>query len=260
MPKKFFLASLVFLFFFLFLTPVYASSLKDNEDAIPEKEGVYDVPGRAGLKVRVFVHQPKIKISAAPVLVCGLTDPDSVAVVGPTGWHLSGGTWQYWLNTSSAPANIRLNLNTLVTNSFNAWSATNVGKTVSFTNVGTTRINRKSLDGKNIIAWGKTSGTALAVAYTWYYPSTGLVAETDTILNQRVPWNWSNFSTSCADTNSYDAQDILTHELGHWMGLTDVYDATNYQNATMYGYGSKGEIKKDTLSTGDILGISAVYP
>ena len=60
--------------------------------------------------------------------------------------------------------------------------------------------------------------------------------------------------------NAYDAQEILTHELGHWMGLGDMYDAANYQNATMYGYGSKAEVKKDTLSTGDISGIGVIYP
>ena len=70
---------------------------------------------------------------------------------------------------------------------------------------------------------------------------------------------WSQMATDCAYIESYDAQNILTHEIGHWFGLDDEYDATNYQNATMYGYGSKTEVKKNTLTDGDINGLRAIY-
>jgi len=45
---------------------------------------------------------------------------------------------------------------------------------------------------------------------------------------------------------------------GHWFGLDDVYD-TSYRDATMYGYGSKWEVKKTTLTTGDKAGTFAIY-
>jgi hypothetical protein len=42
------------------------------------------------------------------------------------------------------------------------------------------------------------------------------------------------------------------------MGLKDHYTA-DYADNTMYGYGSLGETKKDTLTTGDINGVLAKY-
>jgi len=59
--------------------------------------------------------------------------------------------------------------------------------------------------------------------------------------------------------NTYDIQNIMTHEAGHWIMLSDLYN--NKDSAlTMYGYGSKGELKKDTLGYGDELGVERVYP
>lgn len=40
--------------------------------------------------------------------------------------------------------------------------------------------------------------------------------------------------------------------------VDDVYSA-EFQNNTMYGYGAVTETKKNTLSTGDMLGVEAIY-
>ncbi len=79
-------------------------------------------------------------------------------------------------------------------------------------------------------------------------------------MNQKFSWKWSDQSVhqDCAYSNSYDAQDILTHELGHWVGLDDEY-TSDFANNTMYGYGSQQEVKKDTLTTGDITAATAIY-
>lgn len=232
-----------------------------KDELIPEKDGTYDVPGHPNMKVRVFVYKPKEQRKSsppAPSLVCGLPDPDSSSIVGSTGWHLPL-NWTYQLNLSSVPVSVgQSNLATISSLSFGNWQSVSNGM-VNFTRGSNTSVSRKGLDGKNIVAWGRTSGLALGVTYTWYYPSTGLVAETDTILNNKFPWSWSGNNNGCADNNSYDAQDILTHELGHWMGLDDEY-ISNFTDNTMYGYGSKGEIKKDTLTSGDIAGVSLIYP
>ena len=108
------------------------------------------------------------------------------------------------------------------------------------------------------MAWGRTSRSALAVTYTWYYTNTGEVADVDTIMNNSYPWSWGGGSATCAYPNSYDAQNILTHELGHWMGLDDKY-TEEFINNTMYGYGSPREAKKDTLTNGDIAGLLTIY-
>ena len=77
-------------------------------------------------------------------------------------------------------------------------------------------------------------------------------------MNSRYKWSLSN-QDACADNKTYDAKNIMTHELGHWMGLDDMYNVGTHGDATMYGYGSLGEIKKNTLTTGDQIGVSNIY-
>jgi hypothetical protein len=263
---KKFIFTLLVLSLFLVASITIAKGVKSSKDdldyAIPEQEGTYDVPGHPELKVRIFVYKPKVKPApgASPVLVCNLTDPNSTAVVDPTGWKLPTGQWTYRLNTSSVPSSVGSgNLSTIAQLAFGTWSNTINGK-VNFVAGPSITTTRAKYDGQNIVTWGKASGSALAVTYIWYYPSTGLVAEVDTIMNTKFPWSWTNqaVSPNCADANSYDAQDILTHELGHWMGLDDEYTGA-YVNNTMYGYGSKQEVKKDTLTTGDINSVTGIY-
>ncbi|OGI17931.1 MAG: hypothetical protein A3J63_00510 [Candidatus Moranbacteria bacterium RIFCSPHIGHO2_02_FULL_40_12b] len=243
----------------VFFNPVSANnSENDNMEVIPEKDGVYDVPGHPNLKVRVFIHKARPPRIIEPSLICDLSDPDSSSVVGATGWRLPA-VWTYNLNPGSVPSSVgSANIANISSLSFGNWQSAS-GSKVTFITGPNTTISRKGLDGKNIIAWGRTSGSALGVTYTWYNPSTGLAVETDTIMNKKFSWSWSGNFGGCADGNSYDAQNILTHELGHWIGLDDEY-ASGFANNTMYGYGSKGEIKKDTLTSGDITGVSEIYP
>lgn len=249
---------------------VWAKNQKDNQDEqnLPEQDGEYDVVGHPELKVRVFVHRAKPDRTNPPAMTCGLSDPDCATSIGGAGWHLPAGAWTYTLNVASVPASVGANnLATMAADAFGRWSsATGATPKVIFSKASAnTTVNRAVLDGKNIITWGRASNSALAITYTWSNKTTGAVTEVDTIMNDKYPWkwsdpaNWTSPSTTCADQNAYDAQDILTHELGHWLGLNDFYTA-EYANATMYGYGAKGEIKGTTLSTGDISGIMAIYP
>lgn len=196
-----------------------------------------------------------------PSLSCGLSDTDSTAVVAATGWHLPvNGAWTYRLNPASMPSSIDpASLSVISQLGFNAWSLASNSK-VTFTKGANTIVTKAGYDGQNIIAWGTTSASALAVTYTTYYTATGIVADVDTIMNRSYVWTWADQTAlpACAYTDSYDAQDILTHELGHWMGLDDHYTDA-YANNTMYGYGSKSEVKKNTLTTGDISGINNIY-
>lgn len=242
----------------------------------PEESGDYEVPGRPGLRVRVFAHPPrptpppKPGTTPAPTptptpapsenssLICGLNDPDSATSVGSAGWHLPGGNWTYQLNLSSVPSSVGgSNLATIASNSFSQYSSV-LGTAITPIRGVDTTVSRSRLDGRNAIAWGRLSGGTLAVANIWYYPSTGLVAESDITMNTRYRWSWSN-SNSCADDKTYDAQNIMTHEVGHWFGLNDEYNASLFQNNTMYGYGLQGEVKKNTLTAGDISGLNSIY-
>lgn len=255
--KKLF--GIIFCLVFIFLTTGTVFAQNDHAN-IPEKNGDYPDPEHPGVRVRVFVHEPKgekPQADQSPILVCNSQDPNSNAIVPPTGWHLPA-NWTYTLNQSNVPSNVGSgNLTTIAANAFSVWK--NAVSNLQITKTAfNTSVNRAKYDGQNIIAWGRTSGSALAVTYTWYYTNTGLAVDTDTIFNLKFPWYWNSANNSCTDSNSYDAQNILTHELGHWLGLNDTYTNAYLEN-TMYGYGAKGEVKKDTLTNGDIQGAQAIY-
>lgn len=260
MQKKLFLIAACALLLLSFSWTRVAA--KENIDTPPETEGTYDVPGRPNMKVKVFVHRPKDAKPAPrptpePVIVCQ-SDTSSDSVIPPVGWKLPS-TWTYTLNTATVPVSVgAANWGTIADRSFAEWTGVLGGKlSIAPTSLSAT-VNRAKLDSQNILAWGRTQNGALAVTYTWYYTATGMVAEVDTIMNQKYPWFWNSGAPACTDANSYDAQDILTHELGHWVGLDDTYTEEFTEN-TMYGYGAKGETKKDTLTQGDITGAVNIY-
>lgn len=55
-----------------------------------------------------------------------------------------------------------------------------------------------------------------------------------------------------------DFENIATHELGHSVGLDDLYE-DKCSEQTMYGYADDGETKKRNLEAGDITGIQKLY-
>lgn len=238
-----------------------ASNLGLPTQNIPEIEGTYNEPGHKNVKVHVSIYRAKNSqasrgSNSTPSLTCNLADNDSSSVVAATGWILPSSV-RYRLNPSSAPSTVgSANVETIAANSFNRWQTATNGK-VSFSRDPNTSTNRQSYDGQNIIAWGRTSSSALAVTYTRYNTVTNQVLDVDTIFNKSFTWYWSSQS-NCAYSGVYDAQDILTHEIGHWMGLSDTYTSSYIEN-TMYGYGAPGEVKKNTLTTGDIQSVYQIY-
>lgn len=249
----------VILSFFLLLSSVLPVLGKQSvEDSpIPEKNGDYADPQHPGVRVRVFVHEPK-SIRPTPAPVC--TDSDSTAIVGWAGWKLPvSHPWIYNLNPQSVPASVGSgSLATIADLGFAGQWQPATNRRVNFQKGPNTTKDKSAYDGQNIIAWGRTSGSALAVTYIRY---TGrVVLDVDTIMNLKFPWNWTTYGVNvCGNSNSYDAQAVLTHEQGHWLGLDDEY-ASAYVNNTMYGYGLKGDIKADTLTSGDKSGIALLYP
>ncbi|MFA6376847.1 MAG: hypothetical protein WCX69_05620 [Candidatus Paceibacterota bacterium] len=237
---------------------------KNNKDVdVPEVDGVYDVAGRPDLKVRVIVHKAKPAPVPDPVAMC-VADGASEAVVDAAGWKLPA-SWTYSLNAASVPLSVGGgNLSEIAANAFAAWSV-NV-PLVSIVPGLPTFVARAAFDGKNIIAWGTASSSALAITYIWYNTASGIVSELDTIINKKYVWKWADqdILPSCgigrvsAFSGAYDAQSILTHELGHWYGLNDHY-TSDFANNTMYGYGFKGDAKYDTLTNGDIAGLKIIY-
>jgi hypothetical protein len=213
--------------------------------------------GRDRVKLKVFIHYPKPGKPAPRPGVCDPTANDQVNTYGLTGWKHSG-TVTYHVNYGSIPRTV-VNAQIAIAKSFHVWDALAGG--VSFVEGATTTIKAAKNDGIKIVAWGRAPSGAIAVTWTWYYPDTGQVVDQDIIMSASLPWSYtpvSNPDAVCGDPYSYDVQNILTHEVGHVFGLDDLYNRAD-QDLTMYGYGDKGELKKDTLGQGDKSGMTALY-
>ncbi|HLM84486.1 MAG TPA: matrixin family metalloprotease [Candidatus Bathyarchaeia archaeon] len=242
-------------FLFAFQVSVFAAGNAN----IPEKNGVYDVPGHPNLKVRVFVHEAKPNFGKKSESLPACVDPDSLSVVKSAGWKLPSGTWEYYVNSASAASFVGSSFSEIASKSFAEWE-NGTDLQTNFSYAGDISTSNYAYDKKNVLTWGSVSSSnALAVTYTWFDRRTKLAVENDTIMNKKFPWSWSSLESGvCGISGKYDVQDILTHELGHWVGLNDHYTSA-YANNTMYGYGSTQEVKKDTLTTGDTAGVNKIY-
>lgn len=111
------------------------------------------------------------------------------------------------------------------------------------------------VDGKNAMVFGDNYPVegVIAVTYTWYYLRAKTIVEFD--ISYETDYTWGDGS---ADSSKMDVQNIATHEIGHGVGLKDLY-TTTCKEQTMYGYASNGETKKRTLESGDIAGIVKIY-
>ncbi|MDD5111194.1 MAG: matrixin family metalloprotease [Candidatus Altiarchaeota archaeon] len=111
-----------------------------------------------------------------------------------------------------------------------------------------------NLDGKNAIAFGSypTNGV-IAVTSVWYNRRTKQITEFDILFNTYYTWG-----DATVDSSLMDLQNIATHELGHAVGLSDLY-TQSCTAVTMYGYSNNGETKKRTLESPDIAGLQSMY-
>jgi hypothetical protein len=81
----------------------------------------------------------------------------------------------------------------------------------------------------------------------------GLILDSDILLNG-VNYQF----TTTGQASSHDIQNILTHEIGHFIGLGHE-SGTIDTEATMYSHASVGETKKRTLKTNDLTGLRSAY-
>lgn len=98
---------------------------------------------------------------------------------------------------------------------------------------------------------------AIAVTIVWGIfrgpPQLRELVEWDQIYDD-ISFDWS----ASGETGKMDFENIATHELGHSVGLDDLYEE-RCSEQTMYGYAGYGETKKRDLGAGDIRGIQELY-
>lgn len=133
---------------------------------------------------------------------------------------------------------------------------------VTFSYAGTTSARPGSYgascsDGSNTIGWRTMSPGVLGVASICYDTTSLRVVETDIALN--AAQRWAIMSTPDRSSRTYDVQSILTHELGHYLSLLDLYSLRS-RGMTMYGSSKPGTISQRTLGLGDIVAAQTAYP
>lgn len=118
--------------------------------------------------------------------------------------------------------------------------------------------NNGEYRGSNTFSFGSYSNPdVIAVTTVWGYftgpPPQREIVEAHILMNDDFEWGDASFNSLLMDV-----QNIATHELGHWVGMGDVYESTAAEE-TMYGYSTEGETKKRDLYKGDIAGITGLY-
>ncbi len=93
----------------------------------------------------------------------------------------------------------------------------------------------------------------IAITSVWYTPRGKQIVEFDMRFNTRFSWGDAEINPA-----KMDVQNIAVHELGHAVGLADIY-STACSPVTMYGYSTEGETHKRTLEQPDITGLQKMY-
>ncbi len=188
------------------------------------------------------------------------------------GFLASGAKWktvENWVMNPSNPfAMDELTVFNLLDNGINKWEDAGNGVVgdgygknvvgVGMFATNTLNADETAPDNMNEIYFGELESGTIGVTIVWGVfggpPKTRELREWDQVYN--TYYAWSAEASGVPDKMDFD--NIATHELGHTMGLDDLY-TTGCSQETMYGYGAEGETYKRDLNAGDIVGMASLY-
>jgi hypothetical protein len=199
----------------------------------------YGTGMQAGLVKVTHIHYAKVvdKVKPAKPTTCYKL----------AGWKWTSPVW-YQIDTASAPS-----LSGPVAAATGTWDAA-TSKTL-FSTAGTTSGKTwDTYDGINLVTYGDY-GTAnvIAVTSTWYSRLGKTALESDILFDTDFTWG-----DATHDSSVMDLQNIATHEMGHTLGLSDLYSGS-CSAVTMYGYSTEGDTGKRILDRPDITGLQLIY-
>ncbi|NYT17304.1 MAG: matrixin family metalloprotease [Methanomicrobiales archaeon] len=183
----------------------------------------------------------------------------------PTCYKLMGVSWKslpvsYVINTTNGGGLTESFVGTAMTTGAETWDG-QTSKELFSNSVAIDNNARYGIqDFKNVIAFGTEDAdgnplpeNVIAVTSVWWNPRGRQIVEFDMVFNNK--WSWGD-----AGEEGYvmDVQNIATHEMGHAVGLADIY-TTTCSAVTMFGYSEEGEISKRTLEQPDIIGLQQMY-
>lgn len=133
---------------------------------------------------------------------------------------------------------------------------------VEFIAMGCSTATQDANDGVNNVIYitqnWQYDPAAIAITRNFYVsgnsPNAGLILDTDILLNAT-----NHAFTVSGEAGAYDVQDIVTHEVGHFLGLGHEVLPNIDTSATMYAIALPDETIKRTLHPDDLLGIHAAY-
>ncbi|RJO64593.1 MAG: hypothetical protein C4523_17945 [Myxococcales bacterium] len=113
-------------------------------------------------------------------------------------------------------------------------------------------------DKKNVVIWIEENQwenewtDAFMITVPVFDTRTAKILDADILGNKTFDWS----AGAEGQVGKADAQNIVTHEVGHLLGL----DHSPYLDATMYYSALEGETYKRTLAADDIQGLCHLYP
>jgi hypothetical protein len=163
-----------------------------------------------------------------------------------------------------------------VSNAVSGWSQAAGGPALSAT-AGAGRA-KAGLDGQNSILLAPEgfapAGGALAVTVTSYDEATGSIVDSDIVINgihafavlaadarpdrgaDAVSTDGASSEDGARRTPACDLAHVVSHEVGHTLGLADEHDS---QSSLMYAFTMPGDASIRTPASDDVNGVAAIY-
>jgi hypothetical protein len=173
------------------------------------------------------------------------------------GYVLLGKKWftspDFLINSANFPTSVDqgAGLNA-VQNALGSWGTGRYAGTTS---------RSATFDGYNVVVFARLGGLTLAQTYVGYYDTSQVQScngvnfyrfeDTDITVNNKVDWETS--AAACG--GEYDLNGVMTHEMGHAIGLGH----SSVSAATMYASVAACDFSKGSLENDDRDGYNKIY-